>query len=178
MPQLSPPRLFHVSEEPGIKIFTPRPAGNTQAGVSGDAVWAIDNDHLAHYLLPRDCPRVTLRRGPATTDEDARKFFPDGHERIIAIEMDWYERVKAASLFLYELPPESFTKIDEIAGYWISRQAVTPITVHNANRLIESIVEHGYKLRLLPNLWPLRDAAVASTIQYSIVRMRLAKPLR
>lgn len=167
-------KLFHVSEASDIKILEPRPAPSPDAGVVDDAVWAIDYDHLPHYLTPSDCPRVTLRSGPDTTTEDRLKFFKDGHERVIAIEMAWYERLRSAKLFLYELPVETFTLLDAIAGYYISREQVTPTGVQPITNLIERIVEHGYKLRLLPNLWPLRDAAVASTLQYSMIRMRNA----
>ena len=169
-------RLFHVSEQPDIRMFEPRASLSDHGGVTGDAVWAIDYDHLPHYLTPRECPRITLRSGPDTTAEDKKKFFKDGHERVIAVEMEWYERLKSAQLYLYEFPHEPFTLVDAIAGYFISPQPVEPKSVKTISNLIERIVEHGYKLRLLPNLWPLREAAIVSTVQYSIIRIRNAKP--
>jgi hypothetical protein len=33
-----------------------------------------------------------------------------------------------------------------------------------------------YQLRFMPNLWPLRDAVVASTLRFSLIRMRNALP--
>ena len=46
--------VYHVSEEPGIELFEPRPID-----ASGDSfVWAIDDEHLRNYLVPRECPRV------------------------------------------------------------------------------------------------------------------------
>ncbi len=168
-------RLFHVSEDPKIEIFTPRAPLTPKAGVTGDAVWAIDHDHLPHYLLPRQCPRVTLRRGPATSVEDAKRFFADGVEKLIAIEMQWYERVRSARLFVYELPAATFSSLDSVAGYYISRAAVRPLSVKEEVNVIERIAAEGYKLRFLPNLWPLQESVVASTVQYSIIRMRNAQ---
>jgi hypothetical protein len=49
--------LFHVSEEPGIERFEPRPS--EYAGEP--AVWAIDAERLRNYLVPRECPRDLLR---------------------------------------------------------------------------------------------------------------------
>ena len=51
--------VYHVSEEPGIELFEPRPID-----ASGDSfVWAIDDEHLRNYLVPRECPaRHVLRR--------------------------------------------------------------------------------------------------------------------
>ena len=50
------PRLFHVSEDPTIARFEPRPVASPDSGVTGDAVWAVAESHLPNYLLPRDCP--------------------------------------------------------------------------------------------------------------------------
>jgi hypothetical protein len=55
--------LFHVSEEPGIERFAPRPSRNTDE----PAVWGIDAARLRTYLVPRDCPRVTYYAGRGTT---------------------------------------------------------------------------------------------------------------
>ena len=79
--------LYHISEEAGIEVFVPRPVKNQSCGVEGNAVWAIDEEHLANYLLPRDCPRVTYFIDAKTTMADVAKFF--GHTyatRAIAVE--------------------------------------------------------------------------------------------
>jgi hypothetical protein len=62
--------LFHVSEDAGIIRFEPRPSEYTDDPV----VWAIDDERLRNYLLPRDCPRVTCHAGPKTTDDDRQRF--------------------------------------------------------------------------------------------------------
>ena len=50
--------LFHISAEPGIEVFEPRPSQYTSEPV----VWAITAERLHNYLVPRDCPRVTPAR--------------------------------------------------------------------------------------------------------------------
>jgi hypothetical protein len=62
--------LYRVSEEPGIARFDPRPA----VGLDHPVVWAVHEDRLRNYLLPRDCPRVTFFAGPKTFPTDAAKF--------------------------------------------------------------------------------------------------------
>jgi hypothetical protein len=86
------------------------------------------------------------------------------------------ERIKSCRLFAYELPGDAFELIDASAGYWISRTAVVPTNVVEINDPLAEITRHGGELRTLPDLWPLRDAVVASTLDFSIIRMRNAKP--
>ena len=167
-------RLFHVSEDNTIKVFIPRAAPTANGNVSGEAVWAIDEDHLAHYLVPRDCPRIALRASAETTMEDRIKFFPDKHERVLAVEFGWYSKIKSGKLYIYELPVDGFEYVDSIAGYAIARQSVVPVAMIEVTNLVEEIIRRGYKLRLLPNLQALHDQALASTVQYSILRMRNA----
>ena len=49
--------FYHVSEESNIAVFEPRLPPSPDSGVQGEVVWAIDQEHLPNYLLPRDCPR-------------------------------------------------------------------------------------------------------------------------
>jgi hypothetical protein len=44
--------LFHVSDEPAIPRFEPRPS----ASINEPVVGAVDHERLRNYLLPRDCP--------------------------------------------------------------------------------------------------------------------------
>ena len=59
--------FFHVCEESGIREFEPRTSEYTIEPV----VWAIDASRLRSYLLPRDCPRVTVTGG--SSDRDSRR---------------------------------------------------------------------------------------------------------
>jgi hypothetical protein len=41
---------------------------------------------------------------------------------------------------------------------------------------VSELRRRGVELRVLPNLWPLRDVVIASSLQFSIIRMRNALP--
>ena len=159
--------LFHVSEEEGIERFEPRWSEIARQNV----VWAIDADHLRNYLLPRECPRVTYYAGPQTMAVDVERFLGKSNA-VVAIESGWFERLRSCRLFCYHLPPDTFECIDECAGYFVSRLPVVPARVEVLDDLILELLKRGVELRFVPNLWPLRDAVVASTLQFSLIRMR------
>jgi hypothetical protein len=163
--------LFHVSEEPGIERFEPRPS--PYAG--GPVVWAIDADRLRNYLLPRDCPRVTYYTGPDTAAADVERFLGSS-PAVIAVEAGWLERLRSCRLYCYHLPPETFARIDECAGYFVSRRPVVPTQVEVVDDLLAALLGRGVELRFVPSLWPLRDAVVSSTLRFSLIRMRNALP--
>lgn len=163
--------LFHISEEPGIGRFEPRPSEY----VNEPVVWAIEADRLCNYLLPRECPRVTYYAGRETTPADIDQFL-GSRPAVVAVESDWLERIRCCRLYCYHLPPECFECIDECAGYFVSRVPVEPAGVEVFDDLIAELLKRGVELRFVPGLWLLRDAVVASSLQYSFIRMRNAKP--
>jgi hypothetical protein len=165
--------LFHVSEEVGIERFEPRPSQYTDEPV----VWAIDAGHLPNYLVPRDCPRVTYYAGPATTASDVERFL-GASPAVVAVESGWWERLRSCRLYCYHLPSKTFTCIDECAGYFVSRDPVVPARVEVFNDLVAELLRRRVELRFVPDLWPLRDAVVNSTLEYSLIRMRSAQPRR
>ena len=177
MAPLSKPRLFHVSEDAGIARFEPRPVPSPDVGVAGDAVWAVAESHQANYLLPRDCPRICFRPGPGTTHRDRDRFLI-GARRVVAFEAVWLDRVRAASLTLYELPSGPFEAALPEAGYWIARDPVEPVSVRRVDDLLAALVECGTEVRVLQDFWRLRDAVVASSLQFSIIRTRNAAARR
>jgi hypothetical protein len=163
--------LFHVSEESGIERFEPR--ASTYA--SGLVVWAIDADRLRNYLVPRECPRVTYYAGRETIAADVERFLGSS-AAVVAVESNWLEHLRSCRLYCYHMPPETFECLDECAGYFVSRVPVAPARVQVVDDLIAELVRRGVELRFVPNLWPLRDAVVASTLQFSLIRMRNALP--
>jgi len=163
--------LFHVSEESGIERFEPRPSPSTDEPV----VWAIDADRLRNYLLPRECPRVTYYAGCETTAADVERFL-GASPAVIAVESAWLERLRLCRLYCYHLPPQTFACTDECAGYFVSRRPVVPAQVEVVDDLLAALLGRGVELRFVPNLWPLRDAVVSSTLRYSLIRMRNALP--
>ena len=164
--------LFHVSEEPNIEVFEPR-----QATASGDQlVWAIDEEHLRNYLVPRDCPRVTYSAEPRTTVGDRERFLGSS-AAVLAIETGWFERMRSCRLHCYHLPGDTFELADECAGYFVSRVPVKPLRVQVIDDLVSTVLMmRGVEMRVQPSLWELRDAVIASTLAFSIIRWRNAAP--
>jgi hypothetical protein len=163
--------LFHLSEDKGIERFDPRPSDYTPEPV----VWAISEERLCNYLLPRDCPRVTFYAGLSTSKADIQQFLGESRA-VIAVESSWLERIRSCRLYGYHLPGENFECLDQCAGYFISRVSVVPDGVEVFDDLVGDIVKRDVELRFMPSLRTLRDAVVASTLEFSLIRMRNALP--
>jgi Family of unknown function (DUF6886) len=161
--------LFHVSEASGIERFEPRVSGDTSRPV----VWAIDAGRLRNYLVPRDCPRVTYYADGETTPADVERFLGSS-PTVVAVECGWLERLRSCRLYRDHLPPETFECLDECAGYFVSRVPVVPVRVEIVDDPIAELRRRRVELRLVPSLWPLRDAVVASTLRVSLIRLRHA----
>jgi hypothetical protein len=170
-------RLFHVSDNPDIGIFEPRPVKIDSYDVDGNAVWAIDEAHLPNYLLPRDCPRVCILKVPRTTEDDIQQFFGDsGAGIIIYVEKYWMERIDSQTLYIYEFDGDDFRLIDGNAGYYISDHPVVPLRMSSVEDLPGELKKFDVELRALGSLWDIREDVIASTLGYSIIRMRNASP--
>jgi len=165
--------LFHISENGDIARFDPRHSEHA----SDPVVWSIDADHVRNYLVPRDCPRVTFYGGPQTTAADRDRFLGASHA-VVAVEQSWLDRLRAARVYCYHLPPETFQCIDRCAGYFVSRLPVVPTRVDVIDDAIAELRRRNVELRIVRNLWPLRDAVAASSLMFSIIRMRNAEPRR
>jgi hypothetical protein len=74
------------------------------------------------------------------------------------------------------MPPQTFEEASPEAGYWISREAVTPVGVVAQSDLMAALSQAGAEVRILNDFWPLADAVAASTLQFSILRKRNARP--
>jgi len=170
------PRLFHISEQPGISVFSPRPSPSHFDSIKGDVVFAISDQLLHNYLLPRNCPRVTFYMGVNTTGADKQKFMNNTTAgQVIAIESDWYQQIKETTLYCYEFLPDDFMLIDECAGYYVSYKPVLPIAVTVIDDIIASLLSRDIELRFLPSLTSIADAVRNSSLQFSLIRMRNAK---
>ena len=140
-------------------------------------VWAIDYAHLHNYLLPRDCPRVTFYADENSKSNDIKKLMAGASAKhIIAIETRWLPKIQKQCLYQYEFDSKDFSLVDKIAGYWISRKSVTPITEIKIDNILSALLEHEVELRIMPSLWKLREAVINSTLAYSIIRMNKAQP--
>ena len=170
-----PPALWHVSEDPTLSRFEPHRAPT--AITDEPLVWAIDTRHLPLYWFPRDCPRCTFWASDRTSVADVDRFLGgDRHARVHVIEDAWLDRVAAAELHLYRMPEPTFTEDPATAGYWMSREPVEAIERVSIGDLVGRHAAAGIALRTLPNVWPLWDAVVSSTLEFSGMRLRNAAP--
>jgi hypothetical protein len=165
--------LFHISERAGIDLFMPRPHTSFPEG----AVWAIDDARLHTYLLPRDCPRIALFPKLASTEADKLRFMGStAAPCVLAIESAWLARAMQHRIHVYTLPAATFALEDDIAGHYVSRQPVTPISMRAIDQPLLELVQRNVELRVMPSLWELREAAIDSTLHFSITRMKNASP--
>lgn len=170
------PKLFHISQQPGISIFTPRPSPSRFDNITGDVVFAISEELLHNYLLPRDCPRVTFYAGSNTSDNDKQRFIGSSTaSHVIIVENGWHERIKQTALYCYELAPDDFILIDECAGYYVSYKPAVPIRVTVIDNIIDVLLSRGIELRFTPSLIGIADTVKESSLQFSLIRMRNAK---
>jgi hypothetical protein len=119
-------------------------------------VWAIEAERQYLYLFPRECPRILLWRTPRTTDADLDRWWGVRDCAAIAhIEWAWFERVRTATLYRYELPPKAFEDLDD-AGMWVARAPVIPLGVETLSDLPAALRREGVELRIMESLAPLK----------------------
>ena len=164
--------LWHASEDPSIEIFHPHRAPT--ASVDEKLVWAVDDEHVPAYWFPRDCPRATFWIGEKTTPADAAWL--NGVRRVHVIEWRWWDRFRAARVHLYVMPSRSFSLHNADAGYYISRESVTPVGQVLIDDVVRKHMEAGIELRVTDDLWPLWQRVIASTLCFSGIRLRNARP--
>jgi hypothetical protein len=158
--------LWHVSEEAAIERFEPRDG----------RVWAIDTRHVPLYWFPRDCPRATFWAVEETTDDDVDRFLGgDRAGRVHVIEPVWLDRMREARLCAYRLPGDTFEPEDR---YWISPVAVEPIERVGLPDLLALHADAEIELRIAPRLLDLWERVIASTLDFSGIRLRNATLVR
>ena len=167
------PALWHVSEDPALSRFVPHRAKT--ALTDEPLVWAVDTRYLPLYWFPGDCPRCTFWAGVRTAADDVARFLDgDRGARVHVIEERWLERFRTGRLYVYRMPEYAFTESSDTAGYWMSREPVEALERIFVDDLAGRHAAAGIPLRTLPNLWPLWDAVVASTLEFSGMRLRNA----
>jgi hypothetical protein len=165
--------LWHISEDASIERFEPHVSRTAETGEP--RVWAVDTRHLPMYWFPRDCPRGTFWVAPHTTAEDADRLLA-GATRVHAVEGVWLDRIRAAHVVAYRLQENTFAPDPEVGGYWLSREPVAPVELVELGDLLSLHAQAGIELRIVENLWPLWDHVVASTVEFSGMRLSNALP--
>jgi hypothetical protein len=167
--------LLHFSEDPSIQVFHPHVARTAQVG--GERVWAIDAPHAPSYWFPRQCPRACCWPGPTPPGPGAAPLLGlGGTQRMHAIESAWLERMRSCHLYVYRFDPGPFEPEPDSGGAWCAREPVVPLGVEPVGDLLALHAQSGVELRIVPSLWPLIDAIVASGLSFSIIRKANAQP--
>jgi hypothetical protein len=159
-----------VSEDDSIHRFEPHRAPTS--ALDQKLVWAIDTRHLPLYWFPRDCPRATFWAVPGTSAEDAERFLGgDRSRRVHVVEPVWLERLHTTRVIAYRLPEETFERLDR---FWVSREPVEPLELVELGDLVELHERARIELRTEPELLRLWDEVIASSLDYSGIRLRNA----
>ena len=170
-------RLFHVSEESGIKFFKPRIPTRSDLDKSDGLVWAVDELRLPSFLTPRDCPRVTYHIGQNTKEDDIKKYFTSPTATYtVVIENKWFEIMRNTSLYLYEFDTNGFKLQDSIAGYYIAKTPQRPIAIFKTKNLFNELFERNVELRIVDNLWKISEEIKRTTLNWSLCKMGFAQP--
>ena len=170
-------RLFHVSEESDIQVFEPRLPTRMDLDQTVGLVWAIDEARLPNFLTPRDCPRVAYHIGSQKTDCDKKRFFSSSSvSHVIVVENQWFHTMKNTKLYLYEFNTKDFVLQDNTAGYYVASAAQYPKKKYVLTDLFAELLERNVEIRITDNLWDIADAVKASTLNWSLCRMRNATP--
>ena len=100
----------------------------------------------------------------------------NGVSRVHAIEWAWWDRFRTARVYLYLLPPATFTVHNAEAGYYVSRVPVAPLARVEIDDVVRKHQDAGIELRLMNELWPLWDRVTTSSLEFSGIRLRNAMP--
>ncbi len=168
--------LLHFSEDPSIEHFVPHVAATSTRG--DPLVWAVDAARAPDYWFPRQCPRALAWVTPSTTDNDRGRILSAGRTRVHAVEYGWLESMRTVELFAYRLPAAPFRPVDEKdPPAFVATTAVDPLgPAERVGDLFTLHDEAGIELRVLDNLWAFWDVVVTSSLGFSGIRLRNARP--
>jgi len=173
-----PGQVLHFSEDPTITHFAPHVAVTAQQPEA--YVWAVDSHRAPDYWFPRQCPRAMAWATSSTSDEDrALVLGPGGGERVHAVEYGWLDAIRTVELYAYRFDAADFRPFDDGPEPYASvcEKPVVPLgPAERVGDLLSLHEEAGIQLRVLPNLWNFWDAAIASSLGFSGIRLRNARP--
>jgi hypothetical protein len=169
----SPGEVLHFSEDPTIEVFRPHVAKTAQQGTP--YVWAVGHDRAPDYWFPRQCPRAMAWVGPSTTPHDRDRIIgPGSGTRVHAVEYGWLDAMRSVELYAYRLPANAFTEYDAAV---VATTEVRPLgPAERVGDLFDLHAEAGIQLRVLPRLHEFWSAVITSSLEFSGIRLRNARP--
>jgi len=163
--------LWHYSEDPTITEFVPHVA--VTARQPEPYVWAVDEEQAPAYWFPRQCPRAMAWAGERTTEADRATVLGPSW-RVHAIEYGWLPAMTSTTLYRYPLDPNQFHRFADHA--WVAEEPVRPLgPAEPIGNLLARHDAAGIELRLVADLRPWWAAVIASTVQFSGIRLRNAR---
>ncbi|HEX3814065.1 MAG TPA: hypothetical protein VHX59_14610 [Mycobacteriales bacterium] len=171
-----PGEVLHFSEDPTITIFRPHVART--AAQTESYVWAVDAGRAQDYWFPRQCPRAMTWVGPKTRPADAERILGPGTSRVHAVEYGWLEAMRTVELYAYRLPAGPFRPFGEHETHaQVATEMVRPLgPPERVGDIFALHDEAGIQLRVLHSLWTFWDAVIASSLSFSGIRLRNARP--
>lgn len=168
--------VLHFSEDPTIEHFVPHvSATSTHAE---PLVWAVDAVRAPDYWFPRQCPRAMAWVTGSTSEDDRERILSPGRTRVHAVEFGLLDAMRTVELFAYRLPAEAFRPIaDDDPHALVATSPVDP--PGPPDRVGDLFALHdaaGIELRVLDNLWAFWDDVVGSSLGFSGIRLRNARP--
>lgn len=164
-------RLFHISEENNIEPFLPR-ISKKQWNYE-KYVWAINEEKLHNYLLPRECPRICINLEKIKKPVDWLTVFSlEKQKAVIFIPNNWVAKAQNRTLLRYEFDKNNFSLIDEIAGYYVSRSIEHPIHKVELKNCEQELVNS--KIKLIPldkiNMIEIKEKVLNELESFSIIK--------
>ena len=120
-------------------------------------------------------PRMSKTRRD-TSQGDRARFLTGGARRVVAFEAAWLQRLRDTRIYIYDMPSGPFQPALREAGYWVCRETVEPQGVEVVEDILGALIAAGAEVRLLQDFWLLAEAVAASTLEFSIIRQRNARP--
>jgi hypothetical protein len=168
--------VLHFSEDPTIELFVPHVAATSQQPEA--YVWAVGHDRAPDYWFPRQCPRALVWATADTSAGDRERLIGAGcGPRVHVIEYAWWRAMLTTELYAYRLPATRFRPIGDPPHAVVATEPVTPLgPPEPVGNLIDCHAAAGIQLRLLDNLWPYWDEVITSSVGFSGIRLRNARP--
>ncbi len=136
-------------------------------------VWAIHEDKIHNYIVPRECPRICLAQkeafqfGQLWTDQDDYL-----NKAFLFIPIKWKHQVSKCKLYKYQFNPQNFEVIDPIAGYYVSKKFEIPTSLQKITDCLQVLAALQIGVKFLDDheLNSLKESVVNSTDEFSIIK--------
>lgn len=167
-------RLFHVSEDPGIHKFIPRTPTRDDLKKDIPLVWAINENKLANYLFPRNCPRIIYSK-TAMNQDSLGMFSSETVESVITVEKSWLDTILNTTLYIYEFGIDNFHLQDAVAGYYTSMCTEVPINKVTIQHPLIELTKYNIELRLVDYLDDMKENNLVKAFDFSMIKMNNAR---